>query len=204
MIKIYKITNTENGYVYIGQTSKTLKERFYMHLKPSNKENRDNLLYKDISNFGKDCFTIEKIDECFDRHKFIIEKHWINEYLKNGFPMYNKMNNNSEKLNRAQKIAKARANNDFDYYSDEFKQKISAVTTGENNGMYGRTGKNAVNGQGVIAFDDNMNVVHEFVSVRHCLEFLGVKGHAQLNRACKNNTKYKGYYWKKQWKNFKK
>lgn len=203
MIKIYKITNTENGYVYIGQTERTLRERFDGHLKPSNINKSSNLLYQDILKFGKSSFTIEQIDECFDRHRFIIEEYWINKYLDDGFPIYNESGNKNKKLNRAQKIAETRLNNGFDYHSDAFRHKISEVTRGKNNGMYGKTGNKAVNGQAVIAFDDNMNVVHEFVSVRHCLEFLGIKGHSLLNKACKNGTKYKGFYWKKQWKNFK-
>jgi len=201
MIKIYLITNNINDTVYVGQTSLDLKERFLIHRRPSNVNKSQNLLHKDIQEYGYENFRIEEIDTCEERHKFIIETHWIKQYQKQGFPMYNIMSTND--LNAKQRWSQSRLNNGFDYSSDEFKQKMSSVTKGKNNSMYGKKGKNAINGQRVLAFDENGDVVHNFVSVRECLEFLGIKNHTKLNQACREGIKYKGYYWKKEWKSYK-
>ena len=42
---IYKITNLINGKCYIGQTSRTIEERFKQHLKDSKKEERISRLF---------------------------------------------------------------------------------------------------------------------------------------------------------------
>lgn len=206
MIKIYKITNKINNYVYIGQTSNSLELRFKGHVKNSfskDKSRSKSLLHEDILKYGEENFTIEEIDTCEDRHKFIIEKHWIEEFERLGYPMYNVINS-SNQLNSQQKQSQRRLNNNFDYQSDDFKYTMSKVTSGENNGMYGKTLDKAVNGQSVYCYDDDYNLVKEFVSVRHCLNYYGLKGHVSLNNACKNGTKWKGYYWTKEWKNFNK
>ena len=89
------------------------------------------------------------------------------------------------------------------YRRQEFKYKISQKTTGKLNGMYGKKGTNAVNGRMVVAYldEERSQVFQIFPSVGEALKFLGIKGHVKLNEACKNNTKYYGYYWDKQWIN---
>lgn len=71
------------------------------------------------------------------------------------------------------------------------------LTKGEKNGMYGKKGKKAINGQKVIALDENKNIIHEFNTLGEALKFLGIKGHTSLINACKNNTMYRNYYWEK-------
>lgn len=202
MITIYIIKNNFNDMIYIGQTSLTLQERFAMHKKPSNINKSNSLLHKDMQEHGYDKFTITEIDTCEERHKYIIEKYWIEKYIDEGFPMYNIMLAND--LNAKQRWSQMRLNNGFDYQSDEFKGTMSSVTKGKNNGMYGKKGKNAVNGQRVYALNEDMEIVHEFVSVSECLTFLGLKSHKKLNESCRNGQKYKGFYWKKQWKRYAK
>lgn len=55
---IYKITNSINGKVYVGQTTRTIQERFAEHVKA------DSILGKDIRKFGKKNFAIEIVEEC--------------------------------------------------------------------------------------------------------------------------------------------
>lgn len=60
---IYKITNTKNGKIYIGQTIRTLAERFTCHCKPCSASRKNGMpIAKAIQKYGKDCFIIEKID----------------------------------------------------------------------------------------------------------------------------------------------
>lgn len=60
---IYKITNTVNNKIYIGQTyNKTIYDRFKRHLKEAS-ETSVSLIGKAIYKYGKDKFVIERIDE---------------------------------------------------------------------------------------------------------------------------------------------
>lgn len=56
---VYKITNTINNKVYIGQTINSLESRWKCHLKKSSKSL---LVSRAIQKYGKENFTIEQID----------------------------------------------------------------------------------------------------------------------------------------------
>lgn len=77
---IYKITNQINNKVYIGQTIKTLEERWKQHLRLTrNKDHKH--LYEAINKYGKDNFTIEIIDRAQDINELNEkEKYWVDYY----------------------------------------------------------------------------------------------------------------------------
>ena len=78
---IYKITCTINNKVYIGQTSGTLKHRFYQHV---NKESGCIKLKRAIEKYGKENFTIEEIDIASDKETALQkEAHYIKQYKSN-------------------------------------------------------------------------------------------------------------------------
>lgn len=85
-------------------------------------------------------------------------------------------------------------------HTEESKQKMSinskGKTAGEKNGMYGKSGDKALNGKQIEMYDDNWNLIRVFNAKTAVLQFLGMKGHTQLDKAIKNQTLYKGYYWK--------
>ena len=85
-------------------------------------------------------------------------------------------------------------------HTEESKQKMSAnskgKTAGEKNGMYGKIGNNALNGKRIEMYDERWNLIQVFNAKTAVLQFLGMKGHTQLDKAIKNQTLYKGYYWK--------
>ena len=85
-------------------------------------------------------------------------------------------------------------------HTEESKQKMSinskGKTAGEKNGMYGKSGNNALNGKKIEMYDENWILIQTFNAKTAVLQFLGLKGHAQLDKAIKNQTLYKGYYWK--------
>lgn len=60
---IYKITNKINGKVYIGQTVRSLKERFAEHCKPSSE---CVALIKAIKKYGKRNFKLEILHKAVD------------------------------------------------------------------------------------------------------------------------------------------
>ena len=75
--KIYKITNKINGKIYIGYTSKTLKQRFKAHCKTTY-----SLIGRAIHKYGRKNFTIELLESSKDKHYIqdIREDYWINFY----------------------------------------------------------------------------------------------------------------------------
>lgn len=202
---IYKITNNINGYVYIGQTSQSLEERWNNHIKKM-KSDDERLLYQDMRGYGIANFKIEKIDTCAFRHRFIIEKYWTEKFIEDKYPVYNINLGCNNGLNTIQRIAEVRKTNGNDIYqTDVFKEKISNVTRGENNPMFGKVNDEAVNGRMVIAYYDKekTKIAHSFVSVKMALKFLELKCHTALNKACRSGEIYKGYYWNKEWKSYR-
>lgn len=69
---IYKITNKRNGKPYIGQTTRSVEQRFKEHAKSNY------LIGKAIRKYGKENFTIEIIEECETPEQLNErEKFWI-------------------------------------------------------------------------------------------------------------------------------
>lgn len=80
MIGIYKITNTKNGKVYIGQ-SVDIDKRFREHKKMLRDNNHINYLLQDDWNvYGEDAFVFEVLEKCRSIYLNEIEKHTIKEY----------------------------------------------------------------------------------------------------------------------------
>ena len=86
---IYKITNTLNDKVYIGQTIKTVQKRFTQHKNNSNKEYFSQIvLYKAFNKYGIENFICEEIEEVPNDKLDEREKYWI-EYYDSYFNGYN-------------------------------------------------------------------------------------------------------------------
>lgn len=88
MFTVYKITNAVNGKCYIGITSRHFNERFKEHLWRINNEKRDNRLIVAMRKYGKENFSIEKIDETdSEDHVRQLEKEYIIKYdtYENGY-----------------------------------------------------------------------------------------------------------------------
>lgn len=77
----------------------------------------------------------------------------------------------------------------------EYKEKMSNATKGEKNGNYGNRGEKAKNGKQIIMYDEEYNIIKIFNTKQLALEFLGLKGHNGLNKAIREKTKYKNFYW---------
>jgi group I intron endonuclease len=75
---IYKITNTINGKIYIGQTHQSLIRRFYTHC---NRSNGCTILGPAITKYGKENFIIEEIDRAATTEELNAKEiHWIEFY----------------------------------------------------------------------------------------------------------------------------
>lgn len=78
---IYKITNTLNNKIYIGQTIKTVQKRFTQHKNNSNKEYFSQIvLYKAFNKYGIENFVCEEIEEVTNDKLDERERYWINYY----------------------------------------------------------------------------------------------------------------------------
>lgn len=77
---VYKITNKMNGMLYIGITTKSIKQRWNMHLSWA-KSAKPYKLHEAINLFGVDNFIIEQIDaaENFEKLKDL-EKQYIKNF----------------------------------------------------------------------------------------------------------------------------
>jgi group I intron endonuclease len=78
--KIYKITNKENGSIYIGCTINSLEKRFGEHLSRCFSSTHKSKLYNSMKKYGQENFTIELIEECDLSVIYEIEKKYIEQY----------------------------------------------------------------------------------------------------------------------------
>lgn len=79
---IYKITNKINNKIYIGQTTKTIEERFAAHIQKA-KNHTNRYLYDAMNYYGYENFIVEKIEECDNSLLDEKEIYWIAFYKSN-------------------------------------------------------------------------------------------------------------------------
>lgn len=81
---IYKIENIKNHKVYIGQTHRTIDERWVDHCRERIRErSKHRPLYVDMNKFGLDVFTINSIETVPNDQLDAREKYWIEYYHSN-------------------------------------------------------------------------------------------------------------------------
>lgn len=78
--KIYKIVNDLNDKVYVGQTIRSLAERFQKHCNLADDIRRTMAIKKAILKYGKEHFRIELIEECDVSELNEREQYWIEFY----------------------------------------------------------------------------------------------------------------------------
>lgn len=78
--RIYKITNKENGLIYIGCTINSLEKRFGEHLSRCFSSTHKSKLYNSMKKYGQENFTIELIEECDLNIIYEVEKKYIEQY----------------------------------------------------------------------------------------------------------------------------
>lgn len=82
MGSIYKITNKQNGKIYIGQTKTSIDKRWMGHIYSSRNGNPHQrcLIDKAIAKYGSDSFIVEEIEKCLDSELNDREIFWIDQY----------------------------------------------------------------------------------------------------------------------------
>lgn len=115
---IYKVTNKLSGKIYIGQTTKSLEERWKKHCYA----NGCSVFYKAIKKHGKNAFTVEEIGkygnikDLNNAEEYYID--WFNCLVPNGYNLKSGGNNKT--------------------YSEESKKRMSESQSGEKNSRYGK------------------------------------------------------------------
>jgi len=190
MAKIYLITNNKNNKQYVGETTRNVSQRFAEHISNAFRyyKTRKNDFYKEISNSGESVFEIFKYDileECdddirFERELYYIEKYKP-EYNENGKEFFiNSIKNqiiqeymNGSNITKIRKKYKCRH------------ELISAILK-EQNIEIKRSRPN--NCKKVYLFDDNGNVIKEWINAGECSQELKIdRGNIRI--CCIANTK---------------
>ena len=78
--RIYKITNKENGLIYVGCTINSLEKRFGEHLSRCFTSEYKSKLYNSMKKYGQENFTIELIEECNLNIIYETEKKYVEQY----------------------------------------------------------------------------------------------------------------------------
>lgn len=107
---IYKITNTANNKVYIGQTVQANpKMRWYAHLADARRGKKSYLL-DSIRKYGKEFFVWEIIDSAVSiddlNNK---EDYWLNYYRNQGITVYNNREAGGNKTHSLESIQRMKA-----------------------------------------------------------------------------------------------
>ncbi len=78
---IYKITNIQNNKIYIGQTIRSVEQRFHRHINDALNNILDTHFARAIRKYGKDSFVVEIIDTAQTQDELNQkERYWIQYY----------------------------------------------------------------------------------------------------------------------------
>ena len=174
---IYKITNKINNKIYIGQTTKNIKERFKEHIYNAEYTDLNTNLVMAIRKYGKENFQIEKIDEAKTKDELNQKEiFWIKKYnaVKNGYNMTEEaIGGNTYKYIPKNKM-------------DKIKEKLSISKSGAFNPHAIKIKcKNVITSEELI-----------FDTVCDCKNYFEEKNHNFITRRTLNKTKY---LYKGQW-----
>ena len=169
---IYKITNIVNNKVYIGQTQRTLEDRFKRHVRFAKNDDRskDICFACAIRKYGENNFIIEKIDEADSKEVLNEkEKYWINFYdsFKSGYNSTLGGEGGNTYEGRDKKLMQ------------KTKAKLSRANLGIKNGNHHCIKcKSVLTGQEIV-----------FDTVSKCVEYFGYRGKAFCIERAQNKNK---------------
>lgn len=155
---IYKITNIQNGKIYIGQTIRSIEQRFKRHIADALNGNLDTHFARAIRKYGKDNFKLELVCSC-SSHKDMCEKeqYWIRYY-----------NSIEDGYNETDALNKCGGNTYQSKTPEEMKviaEKIRATKLGNKNPMAKR----------VKRINIQTNEIEIFDTVIACAQACGIK-----------------------------
>lgn len=204
---IYIIENDVNDKVYIGQTTKSIENRFSEHLKAALNRTKTDKFHCDILRIGKEHFRIRELERCSVDQLDSREKYYIKLYnaWENGYNSNTGGGGTSSLMHSEDKVkAFIQACNTCNNYLEV------AIKTGMNQktverlarkiGIYSKDKTcNTVDYKMgiVILYDRTFKPQRAFRTLGEALRFVGVKhiDKRQLNSAFYMCSLYKGYRW---------
>ena len=204
MASIYKITNTLNGKVYIGQTVQSIQQRWRQHVQDAYANQKCLHLCSAIVKYGKENFLVEEIEECSQDLLDEREVYWIKEY-NSQIDGYNitaggKGTNKeipqelieslwdqglstaeiAEQVNCTRQWVRLRLKNYSNYTPEEGKKR-------------GVNSMKKSKGHEVQQYDLDNNLINEFPSIKEATAQTGINN---ISRSCITGQKAGGYYWR--------
>lgn len=166
---IYKIINSDNDKVYIGQTSEKLEDRFKRHIGYQAKSYTTKI-HRAIRKYGKDKFSITEIDRAITQEELDMkEKYWIEHYnsVEDGYNISEGgLSCGGDTLSNHPDL-------------DVIKKKISEAVKGGNNPNVSRV--KAIN---IITKEE-----FEYNSMKECQSEMQIDRHDHISRRCRNIIK---------------
>jgi len=129
---IYKITNSENGKIYVGSTS-NFKKRKNLHMSRLRRGKHTERLQSD---FKEGVYEFEVITSCEKEEKDLLERFWISCYKSNdknfGYN-YETGGNKGKKLNKdtCEKIRKKTKSRNLSYGNHPGAKKVIRINDGK-------------------------------------------------------------------------
>lgn len=200
---IYKITNNVNGKIYIGQTIRTLEERFAEH-----KRNKKSLISKALKKYGTENFTIEQIDTAESIEELNeLEFKYIKEYnciTPNGYNQcdgggntfgYHHSDDSKKRMSESRKGKYTGAENHFygKHHTEESKIKMSESRKGRviNDEWRQHISESSTTKRKV----RNIDTGEVFDSITEASEHYGLKG-THISRVCRGKrNRTGGFRW---------
>lgn len=176
---IYKITNTINNKIYIGQTINPIEKRFKRHINDAINNVLDTHLARAIRQYGPDAFIIEEIDKATTQQELNKkEQYYIHYYntLENGY-------------NETDSITKCGGNT----YAGRSKEKMELTKEKLSQSKQGSKNPRA---RKVKCKNINTNEELHFDSIAEMKNYFNETQHNFITRRCNHITKC---LYKKEW-----
>ena len=176
---IYKITNTKNGKVYIGQSIRPIEQRFKRHIVDAINNTLNTHFARAIRKYGPDSFVIEQIDTATTQSE-------LNEKEQFYIIQYDSVNSGYNETDAIYKCGGNTYLSKTESEMDAIKDKIRISKIGAKN----------PNSRAVKAINVDTNEEFFFDTVKECKRFFGEKHHRFITTRVKKETHslYKGVW----------
>ena len=197
--RIYLITCSVNGKVYVGQTISTIEKRLKRHFYLS--KHSDCYIHRAILQYGQENFFIKEIDTAHSidelnekEKKYIMEYDSFNSEIGYNLTLGGEGGSqNSETRKKMSESHKGKPSPMMGkHHSNETKKLLSEVCKGEKHHMYGKTGKYHYSSMRVICIETG----EEFDCIRDIERKYGL-ANSGISRCCRGiRQTCGGYHWK--------
>lgn len=176
---VYKITNTKNGKIYIGQTTRTLEERFQRHKQDALSGRLDTHFARAIRKYGPEAFIAEIIDTATTQEELTNKEYYWIGYYKTYQKGYNET---FDKLKSGGNTYRSKTKEEMKQISSKIRD---SKLGGKNPAARAVKCKNMITGEELF-----------FASCSECQQFFQETNHNFITRRCCGKTKC---LYKKQW-----